>query len=107
MAEGVRAALLLRECLQVMADADEPLHGKEVLARVDERVEFTPYEREPYNDSGQLRWDNHLRWYTGDAATAGLMIKRDGSWSLTEAGEAALQAHDADGLLAEVRRRCS
>ena len=101
----VRVAVLLRACLEVLRDADEPLHGKEALKRAAERVALTPYEREPFNDTGQPRWENHLRWHTGDSVTVGWMSKRGGRWSLTEAGEAALETYDNEGLVREQRQR--
>jgi 5-methylcytosine-specific restriction protein B len=105
MAEGVRTAPLLRACLEVLRAASEPVHGREVLQQVAQRVSFTPYELEPIGETRQIRWENHLRWYTGDVATVGWMSKRDGLWSLTEAGEAALDTYDPDEFLTELKRR--
>lgn len=105
MAEAVRIAPLLRACLEVLREASEPLHGREVLERAARRVSLTAYEQEPIDDRGQPRWQNHLRWYTGDVATVGWMSKRDGFWSLTEAGETALDAYDEEEFLAELKRR--
>lgn len=105
MAEVVRIAPLLRACLDVLRDASEPVHGREVLERAAQRVSLTTYEQESIDDRGQPRWQNHLRWYTGDVATVGWMSKRDGFWSLTEAGETALDAYDEDEFLAELKRR--
>ncbi|MGB7795116.1 MAG: AAA family ATPase [Pseudonocardiaceae bacterium] len=100
----VRVAPLLRACLDVLRDSSEPVRGREVLERTAQRVSLTTYEQEPI-DRGQPRWENHLRWYTGDVATVGWMSKRDGFWSLTEAGETALDAYDEEEFLAELKRR--
>lgn len=105
MVDRVRIGLLMQTCLQVLADFDEPIHWSEVLAKVAKRVEFTPYELEPINDREQPRWENNLRWRSGDMATIGWMTKQDGLWAITEAGEAALQDHDADRLLSETNQR--
>ncbi|PRX48540.1 5-methylcytosine-specific restriction protein B [Prauserella shujinwangii] len=107
MADTVRIARLLRACMEVLRDAGKPTHGREVLRQVAERVSPTPYEQE-YVGTGaqqQPRWENHLRWYTGDAATVGWLTKRDGLWELTEAGETALDVYGDEQLAAELKRR--
>jgi 5-methylcytosine-specific restriction protein B len=55
MPEGVRSALLLRTCLEVLKDAGRPLPGREVLKQVSERVELTPAEQSTVK-SGTPRW---------------------------------------------------
>ncbi|EOD67655.1 ATPase [Amycolatopsis vancoresmycina DSM 44592] len=90
--------------MEVMRDLGAPTPGREVLAQVAERVEFTDYELEPIDKNGQTRWENHLRWHTGDAATIGWLTKV-GGWSLTEAGGLALDTFPGDALHAELRRR--
>ncbi|HEV2780178.1 MAG TPA: AAA family ATPase [Actinophytocola sp.] len=102
--EAVRAGLLLRTCMEVLREAGTPMSGRDALAEVAERVQLTPYELAPVSQGGPPRWDNHLRWHTGDAVTVGWMTKV-GGWALTEAGEAALDTFPGDALHAEVRRR--
>ncbi|MDQ2707098.1 MAG: AAA family ATPase [Actinomycetota bacterium] len=101
----VRVAPLLRACLEVLRDAAEPIHGREALKRVADRVELTEYERQPFDASGQPRWENHLRWHTGDSVTVGWMSKRGGYWSLSEAGETALDTYDDEELVRQLRQR--
>jgi 5-methylcytosine-specific restriction protein B len=100
----VRAGLLLRTCLEVLRELGQPTNGREVLAEVAARVELTGYEREPIDKAGQRRWENHLRWHTGDVATIGWMTKV-GGWALTEAGESALDTFLGDALYTEFKRR--
>jgi 5-methylcytosine-specific restriction protein B len=88
----------------VLRESPEPLSGTEVFRRAAERVELTSYELEPITDSGQPRWENHLRWHTGDVATVGWMSKRDGKWSLTDAGETALDTYGEGQFVSELRR---
>jgi 5-methylcytosine-specific restriction protein B len=104
MPEVLRSALLLRTCMEILRDADGTLPRDELITRIGDRVTFTPYKEE-LDANGRPRWRIHLGWYTGDAATVGWMTKRDGQWSITEAGEAALDSHDEEGLLAELRHR--
>jgi 5-methylcytosine-specific restriction protein B len=100
----VRADLLLRTCLEVLREIGGPVHGREVLAGVAELVALTDYEREPIDDRGQPRWENHLRWRTGHAATIGWMTKISG-WAITEAGESALDTFPGEALWEEFKRR--
>ncbi|QGK71598.1 AAA domain-containing protein [Allosaccharopolyspora coralli] len=105
MTEPVRVGLLMRTCLEVLAEADEPIPTSEALKRVEQRIDLTSYESGPVNSSGQPRWENNLRWRSGDMTTIGWMSKRDGLWTLTDAGEAALEAYDAERVLTETNRR--
>ncbi|WP_370969963.1 AAA family ATPase [Amycolatopsis sp. cg9] len=105
MADTVRIAPLLRTSLEVLRDADGPLKPGQVYDRVEERVgdRLSPYEREEDRE-GRIRWRVHLGYHTGDAATIGWMSKI-GGWSLTDAGEIALETHSEDELLAELKTR--
>ncbi|PZG16118.1 DUF4357 domain-containing protein [Micromonospora craterilacus] len=105
MSEGVRYGLLVRSCLEVLRDAGERMHGRDVLAEVAKRVDLTEAERKPYK-SGAAAWNVAARFHTGDAATAGWMVKRDGLWWITDAGRQALETYpDPDALHAEIGRR--
>ena len=103
MADVVRAALLLRACLEVLRSAAEPTPGRQVVDETGRRVTLTPYEQELVN--GEPRWRTNLGWSTGDVATVGWMTKRNGLWSLTEAGETALDSFDTDQFFVELRNR--
>ncbi|MEY8040047.1 AAA family ATPase [Saccharopolyspora cebuensis] len=112
MANVVRTAPLLRTCLEVLAEADEPLTASEVIERIEQRRTFTPYECASVDKDGTPRWKNHLGWVSGDVATVGWMTKRNGRWALTEAGANALDEYDAEQLnteknrlFAEIRKR--
>ncbi|MGH3620395.1 MAG: AAA family ATPase, partial [Sciscionella sp.] len=101
--QAVRAALLLRTCMEILREATEPMAAAQVYAEVAKRVSLTAYEAE-LDRSGYPRWHTSARYQTGDAATVGWLTKV-GGWSLTEAGEAALDTFPGDALHAEVRRR--
>jgi 5-methylcytosine-specific restriction enzyme B len=100
----VRVAPFLRACFEVLREASGPLSGKEVLTRTGQRVPPTPYEQEILQGN-QPRWENNLQWWTADAATVGWMTKRDGLWSLTDAGETALDSYEEDQFVAELKHR--
>ncbi|MEW2355968.1 AAA family ATPase [Spirillospora sp. NPDC029432] len=109
-AETVRVALFVRTTLEVLRDAPDPLHVQEVLSRVLKRTgPPTRYEMESYKD-GSTRWEVHLRWFSGDAATIGWITKR-GGWAITEAGLTALETYPDgddplhDPLITELKAR--
>ncbi|SCL16205.1 5-methylcytosine-specific restriction enzyme B [Micromonospora nigra] len=105
MSEGVRYALLVRTCLEVLREAGGRMHGREVLAEVAQRVDLTEAERRTHK-SGAAAWNVAARFHTGDAATAGWMVKRDGFWWITDDGRRALETYqDPDSLSAEIGRR--
>jgi len=105
LADTVRVAPLLRASLEVLRDADGPLSPRDVFDRVEERLKhhLTPYET-TVDEEGRQRWRVHLGYYTGDAATIGWMSKI-GGWSLTDAGEIALETYSEEQLLAELKNR--
>lgn len=103
MADSVRTTLYLRACFEILREAGEPMPAKEVLDEVGERVAPNPNELEIVRS--EPRWRNNLRWRTGDAATIGWMTKRHGRWSLTEAGETAMDVYSSDHLPLELNRK--
>jgi restriction system protein len=62
---------------------------KEVLKQVEERVALTDREK-TLNNSGVLRWQTNLRFYTVDAVAAGWLVKRDRVWYITDEGRKSL-----------------
>lgn len=89
---------MIRTALQVLADATAPVKRSEVLRRVGERLEFTPYERAPFReDDPQPRWENHLTWASTDMKAAGWIDKTAAGWAITDMGRQALASHPEDG----------
>jgi restriction system protein len=63
---------------------------KDVLASVETQAALSSYEKSPTN-TGAVRWETHVRFYTTDCVKAGYLTKSGGYWLLTPQGEAALQ----------------
>ncbi len=90
MATLERTGELVRAALQVLAEAPEgSLSAREVLNRVENRVKLSDRER-TMNNSGVLRWQTNLRFYSTDAVAAGWLVKRDGIWYITDEGRKSL-----------------
>lgn len=100
--EPVRRGLLMRAALRVLDEADGPLKRAEVMRRVADAVELTPYELAPYRDGkGEPRWQNHLAWSSTDMRAAGWIDKTPTGWVLTAGGREALATHSDDKELDE------
>lgn len=90
MATQQRTGELVKAALEVIADSPEGcLPVKEVLKEVEKRIQLTDQEQ-TLNNSGVLRWQTNLRFYSVDAVAAGRLVKRDGIWYITEEGRKSL-----------------
>ncbi len=90
MATLLRTGELVKAALQVIADSPEGcLPVREVLNQVEKRVVLTDKER-TFNNSGVIRWQTNLRFYTVDAVAAGWLVKRDRVWYITDEGRKSL-----------------
>ena len=67
-----------------------PLPGKDVIDKIRQTVSCTDYEKHIYEKTGYVRWQSVLHFYTIDCMKAGLLIKENGIWSLTQAGVKAI-----------------
>ncbi len=63
---------------------------KDVLAAVEKVGRISDYEKCP-TTTGAIRWETHIRFYTTDCVKAGYLLKDNGYWNLTSAGEEALK----------------
>jgi 5-methylcytosine-specific restriction protein B len=101
--QAVTNELLLWTAMQVLREEGRPLDGRDVLARMAGRLNFSPYSLARLK-SGQVRWEVGVNFFTGDAATLGWMTKR-GGWAITEAGIEALEEFPSPELLFAERSR--
>lgn len=103
MSEAIRYALIQRTALEILQEQSGPIPPATVYAEFDRRFAPTPHESQ-YIKSGEPRWHAIRGFVTGDAVTVGWMSKR-GGWSLTEAGQEALETFaTAEELNAECNR---
>ena len=92
------AAKTLFAAFQILKEKGGELPGREVIAEVGKRVELDDWARGSLPNSGNVRWQSVLHFYTIDAVKAGFMVKKNGVWYLTPDGERALSLGDV-GLL--------
>lgn len=81
--EAVRDALLL------IRQNGGQMRSGDIFTELGKNFPQSPYEMEPTN-SGNLRWENWLAFYSIDAVKTGFLVKDKGIWHLTDEGEHAL-----------------
>jgi len=85
---------LLRVVFGILMSEPEGLQAKEVLTRLESKVEFSEFERGSYpSGPGIPRWHKILRFATIPLVKAGWLIKDRGVWAVTDHGRAAFQKH--------------
>jgi len=91
---------MIQALFRVLLGEDEGLQAKEAVARTEQRLTLTEFERATFpNNPDVVRFPKILRFTTINAVKAGWLRKRSGVWTLTEDGRAALQQFpDAEEL---------
>lgn len=92
MGKGItreRTGLLLQTLFKVLLEKQDGMAARDALEAVANRIQLTPHEEGEYETGGR-RFDKILRFATVDAVKAGWMVKTKGSWSITDAGQHAL-----------------
>jgi restriction system protein len=80
----------LHAALSVLKENGGEMKGRDVISSVGQRLQFTDWEKSPLEKSGHVRWPAILHFYSIDAAKAGLLIKKRGTWYLTPEGAQAV-----------------
>ena len=100
-----RQGILVRAAFRALIDAPEGLRANEVTQAVARTVQLTEHESGFY-DGGVRRMDKILRFATIAAVKAGWLVKKKGTWLVTEEGRAAYQLHqDPTDFMREAARR--
>lgn len=95
------AAKLLHAAFTILKDSGRELPRKELIARIEKEVELTSWDREAYENTGRIRWETILGFFSIGAGRAGFIIKKKGIWYLTPEGEEAIKLGPA-GILKAV-----
>jgi restriction system protein len=93
------AAKTIYEALLVLKEEGGELPGREVMNRIEQRIELSEWEKERYEKTGYIRWQSILHFYSIGCIKAGYLRKLKGIWYLTEEGEDALKLGPFDLLL--------
>lgn len=84
------AAKTLYETFKILKEKGELTFG-EITKFLEERLEFSDYEKYVFEKTGNVRWKANLSWYSVDAVKIGFIRKLNGKWILTKEGEDALK----------------
>lgn len=84
------AAKTLYETFKILKEKGELTFG-EITKYLEERLEFSDYEKHVFEKTGNVRWKANLSWYSVDAVKIGFIRKLNGKWILTKEGEDALK----------------
>jgi restriction system protein len=97
---------MLKTLFEILAEEPDGLRAKDAIARVEARLEATPFEKATFPKNPDLvRFPKLLRFATIFSVKAGWLRKKSGVWTISESGIAALKAHpDPEALYAESRR---
>ena len=95
-----RTGEILEAVLEILKGKPDGLPAKEVIAEVGHRVTPTPFELADYPSTpGTRRFDKIVRFSTISAVKAGWIVKRRGTWTVTDAGVAVIGAYAKPGDL--------
>lgn len=83
-----RTGEFLRKLFEILMTRAEPVPAREALDLLAKQLTLTEYEKGHY-PSGQVRFDNIVRFATVDCVKAGWFEKHKGRWSVTDVGKAA------------------
>ena len=65
--------------------------SKDVLAAIEQRLQFNDWERGIFEKTGNTRWKSILQLCTVDLVKAGFLVKDKGVWFVTPEGESAMK----------------
>jgi restriction system protein len=91
-----RTGLMLQTLFKVFLENPEGIQAKDAIAVVAGRITLSEHEKGEYQSGGR-RFDKILRFATVDAVKAGWMLKSKGLWSITDAGQDALNQYPDPG----------
>lgn len=69
---------------------------KELLDRIEPKLNLTEYEKGIYEKTGYVRWKTFIRYYAIDLTKGGLITRSKGTWTLTDEGERVLSLSPAE-----------
>jgi restriction system protein len=97
------AAKLIYAALTILRDNAKELPIRELLEKVERKVELDTWAKERYEKTGYVRWESILHFYSIDCVKAGYLVKKKGIWYLTPEGEGAIKL-GAEALLENATR---
>jgi restriction system protein len=85
------AAKVIYSGLTILRENGKELPIRDLLEKVEEKVELDNWAKERYEKTGYIRWVSMFHFFSIDCVKAGYLIKKKGIWYLTPEGEDALK----------------
>ena len=85
------AAKVVHAAFEILRENGGEMRSRDVTRLVEERIELDNWAKERYETSGYIRWQTFLHFFTGDCVKAGFLVKKSGTWYLTNEGEEAMK----------------
>jgi restriction system protein len=83
------AAKTIHTTFMILKEANGQMLGREIVEKLRQSINFTPWELEVSEKTGYIRWEVIHSFYSIDCVKAGFLRKHKGIWYLTEDGEKA------------------
>src|SRR5262245_55803277 len=101
-----RQGQLVKKAFEVLMEHPEGLPAHEVIARVEQQLGASPFEKTTYASNPKVRrFEKIVRCSTIGPVNAGWLVKEKGQWRLTDAGSRAYSAFpDPVQLMTEAHR---
>ena len=85
------AAKVIYAGLSILRDNGKELPMRDLMEKVEKKVELDKWAMERYEKTGYIRWESIFHFFSIDCVKAGYLIKKKGVWYLTPEGEEALK----------------
>jgi restriction system protein len=85
------AAKVIYAGLSILRDNGKELPMRDLMEKVEKKVELDNWAKERYEKTGYIRWESIFHFFSIDCVKAGYLIKKKGIWYLTPEGEEALK----------------
>lgn len=84
------ASKVIFEAMNVLVESGGELRLREIIEKVENRIELDEWAREVYEKTGYVRWHSMLHFFSIDCVKAGFLVKKRGVWFITPEGKDAL-----------------
>ncbi len=84
------ASKVIYAAFQILKDHGNEMQMRDLMDKVERKVELNEWDRARYEKSGYIRWQSILHFFSIDCVKAGFLLKKKGKWYLTPEGEEAI-----------------
>ena len=82
-----RGVALVKFALNLLKLHPDGMRPRDIYAEIESKVPLDDFDKEPMKGSGLPRWRAALHFHSVAASKAGLLVKSDGQWRVTDEGQ--------------------